>query len=192
MNGYERRSQKKRDAILDAAQKLFLERGLQDVHVSEIAKEANVSQVTIYHYFGTKQALALEMLKRYMNRAMDEAEQLLARDIPFREKLALLFMEQGELANQFSDTFMRSIAWDDPEIQAFYQAYANERTIPFFRTFVEKGKREGAIESHLSFEAVVAYLSQFRQLFSQPDFLKTSRKYKEDLGHLFYYGLLGK
>jgi hypothetical protein len=42
------------------------------------------------------------------------------------------------------------------------------------------------------FAVVVAYIQQFRLLFSQPDYLKTDRKYKEDLGHLFFYGLIGK
>lgn len=191
MNGYERRSQRKREAILDAAQQLFFERGITSVHVAEIAMQAQVSQVTIYHYFGNKQELAFEVIKRLMNRAMDDAEQLLTMDIPFRAKLQALFIAQEDQARQFSDAFARSITWDDPEIQAFYQAYAQERTLPFFHTFIEQGKAEGAIPRDLSFEAIVAYIQFFQQHFSQPGYLKTERKYKEDLGHLFFYGLLG-
>ncbi|HET8842133.1 MAG TPA: helix-turn-helix domain-containing protein, partial [Ktedonobacteraceae bacterium] len=105
MNGYERRSQRKREAILDAAQQLFFERGITSVHVAEIAMQAQVSQVTIYHYFGNKQELAFEVIKRLMNRAMDDAEQLLTMDIPFRAKLQALFIAQEDQARQFSDAF---------------------------------------------------------------------------------------
>src|SRR5262245_29027315 len=86
-SGFERRTQQKREAILDAAQKLFFERGIADVPVTEIARHAHVSPVTIFSYFGTKDSLAREVMKRYMDRAMDEAEQLLTLDAPFQDKL---------------------------------------------------------------------------------------------------------
>ena len=33
------------------------------IRITDIAKEANVSQVTIYNYFGSKEALLKEVLK---------------------------------------------------------------------------------------------------------------------------------
>ncbi|MDR0433692.1 MAG: TetR/AcrR family transcriptional regulator, partial [Gracilibacteraceae bacterium] len=62
MNGYEKRTDVKKKAILAAARELFAARGLRDVHVNEIAKLANVSQVSIYNYFGDKNSLAREAL----------------------------------------------------------------------------------------------------------------------------------
>lgn len=192
MNGYEKRSLKKREAILDAAQELFFKRGITEVSVAEIAALAKVSQVTLYNYFGSKENLAQETIKRYMNRAMDDAERLLELDIPFHEKVKRMFTAQQEHADTVSDNYFHSVEWDDPAIQAFYQAYALERSLPFFRRFVEQGQKEGVIEKDLSFEAIATYIMAFRQMFSQPDYLKTERKYKEDLGRLFFYGLLGK
>jgi AcrR family transcriptional regulator len=191
-SGFERRTQQKREAILEAAQTLFFERGIADVPVTEIARQAHVSPVTIFSYFGTKQALAREVMKRYMDRAMAEAELVLALDAPFQEKFARLFVAQARHSNQVGERFTQSLAWDDTEMQAMYQAYAEERSIPFFRALVEQGKTAGAIRQDLSFEAIVAYIQAFQQILSHPDFLKSDSAYKADLAHLFFFGLIGK
>jgi hypothetical protein len=85
-----------------------------------------------------------------------------------------------------------SLAWDDPKMQALYQTYARERSMPFFRAVVEQGKAAGAIRNELSFEAIVAYIHMFQQLLSQPDFLTTASAYQAGLDKLLFFGLLGK
>src|SRR6202021_1674476 len=51
------RSEDKRNAILDAATRLFAERGLADAPTSEISKRAGVAEGTLFTYFGTKDEL---------------------------------------------------------------------------------------------------------------------------------------
>jgi AcrR family transcriptional regulator len=191
-SGFERRTLRKRAAILDAAEALFFAHGIGAVAVTDIARQAHVSPVTIYSYFGTKQTLAREVMKRYMDRAMDEAEHVLTLDAPFHEKMTQLFTAQAHHSEQVSERFAHSLAWDDPEMQALYQTYARERSIPFFRALVEQGKAAGAIRNELSFEAIVTYIQMFQQMLSRPDFLKTDSAYKADLATLFFFGLLGK
>jgi AcrR family transcriptional regulator len=48
-----------RDAIADAAISLFLERGFEQVSVSDIAATAEVSKPTLFRYFATKEDLVL-------------------------------------------------------------------------------------------------------------------------------------
>lgn len=47
----------KREQILTAAMKLFIERGIQATPMSAIAKAANTGMGTIYNYFSTKEEL---------------------------------------------------------------------------------------------------------------------------------------
>ncbi len=47
----------KRDRILDAAYQLFLEQGIENVTISEIAERANVAKGTFYLYFKDKETL---------------------------------------------------------------------------------------------------------------------------------------
>ncbi|WP_406237287.1 TetR/AcrR family transcriptional regulator [Nocardia sp. NBC_01009] len=46
-----------RQQIVDTAAVLFAERGFDDVTVAEIARAANVSEKTVFNYFGTKEDL---------------------------------------------------------------------------------------------------------------------------------------
>ena len=45
------------EAILNAAEDLFLDRGMAAVPTSEIASAAGVTKSLIHHYFGSKEAL---------------------------------------------------------------------------------------------------------------------------------------
>jgi AcrR family transcriptional regulator len=56
------RSQQAHKAILDAAAALLLERGLAAVSMDAVAERAGVSKATIYRWWPTKEALALDAL----------------------------------------------------------------------------------------------------------------------------------
>jgi AcrR family transcriptional regulator len=56
------RSEKARQAILDAAIELLLAQGLEAVSMDEVAQRAGVSKATIYRWWPTKQTLALDAL----------------------------------------------------------------------------------------------------------------------------------
>src|SRR3981189_1955705 len=51
------KSEGKRNAILDAATRVFAERGLTDAPTSEISKQAGVAEGTLFTYFKTKDDL---------------------------------------------------------------------------------------------------------------------------------------
>ena len=56
------RSERAREAILDSAATLLLERGLDAVSMDALAEHAGVSKATIYRWWPTKEALALDAL----------------------------------------------------------------------------------------------------------------------------------
>lgn len=51
------KKQQTRQAIYEAARRLFAERGFDRITVAEVAREANVSEVTVFNYFPTKEDL---------------------------------------------------------------------------------------------------------------------------------------
>lgn len=55
----DKKKERTRSAILEAAERLFAERGLQAPTMEEIASAADVSVGTLYNYFGSKPALQL-------------------------------------------------------------------------------------------------------------------------------------
>jgi len=53
----ERKKKQTREAIADVASSLFAERGFDAVTVAQVARAANVSEVTVFNYFPTKEDL---------------------------------------------------------------------------------------------------------------------------------------
>jgi AcrR family transcriptional regulator len=56
----ERKKARTRQVIADAAARLFAERGFEQVAVSDVAREAEVSEQTVYNYFPTKEQLVTD------------------------------------------------------------------------------------------------------------------------------------
>ena len=55
-------------AILDAAEHLFSEKGFAAAAINEIARQAGVSKANVFHHFSSKKALYLAVLRRVCER----------------------------------------------------------------------------------------------------------------------------
>jgi AcrR family transcriptional regulator len=81
-----------RERVLRAASKLFYLEGIRSVGVDRIAREADVSKMTLYRHFPTKDDLVVATLERREGPAREAFEQaaLAASDDP-REQLLAIF-----------------------------------------------------------------------------------------------------
>jgi AcrR family transcriptional regulator len=61
-----------REAIVDAAQRLFLERGFGSVSMDELAEAAGLARRTLYNQFASKEEIFREMLRR-VSRPLESA-----------------------------------------------------------------------------------------------------------------------
>lgn len=59
---------KRRVKILNTAEKLFLEKGLENVTLSEIAAEAGITRVSLYRYFSDRDPIAFEIAARMLKK----------------------------------------------------------------------------------------------------------------------------
>jgi AcrR family transcriptional regulator len=80
----ERKKQQTRELIAETARRLFTDRGFERVSVAEIAREADVSEKTVFNYFPTKEDLVYWRLESFEDellqtiRERDAGESVLA------------------------------------------------------------------------------------------------------------------
>jgi AcrR family transcriptional regulator len=72
--------QEKLDSILDSAKKMFARYGLQKTTLEEVARMARVAKATIYNYFGSKDQVYLEVLRREMDEIVEKISSAVAQD----------------------------------------------------------------------------------------------------------------
>lgn len=192
MNGFERRREQKTNDILEAALSLFLKYGVKKVSVAEIAKEADVSQVTIYNYFDSKDNLIREVIVHYVNKVWDEYKELLDSDLTFPEKVKKIIFDKTLIANQINEEFfqyfMKEYAEEDNYIITFY----TEDVLPRLLQMFAEGKEEGYVDRSISDEAVLLYLQMFADYMRREEVAESKLPLTEDLTKLFFYGLTGK
>ncbi len=99
----ERERQQRREAILDAARRLFWARGYERATMPQIADAAEVAPGTLYLYFPSKEALYTELLVEGYERLAERLRQAVRADASPRE--------QGEA---LTDGFL-SFAREHPE-----------------------------------------------------------------------------
>ena len=58
----------KRIQILDAAEKLFLEKGIVNTCLAEIARAVGITKAALHRYFANKDAIAIQIQIRMLNR----------------------------------------------------------------------------------------------------------------------------
>jgi AcrR family transcriptional regulator len=66
-----------RERLLDAAERLFADRGLDAVSVRDITDAAGANSAAVHYHFGSKQGLATAVLERRMEQLMRRRDELL-------------------------------------------------------------------------------------------------------------------
>lgn len=82
-----KKTEARRDAILDAAEQEFCERGYKGASVSAIACRLGSSKQTLYGYFASKDELFAEVAARAIDKLMDDAYAELLEDQDFARGL---------------------------------------------------------------------------------------------------------
>lgn len=192
MDGFERRREQKKKDILEAALGLFMKYGTQKVSVSEIAQKANVSQVTIYNYFESKDLLINEVLKYYIDKVWDEQIQILDSDLPFNEKLKTIAFQKHEIAHEINEQFFSKIMEDYSAGAGYLEELYTKEALPRLIKLFNEGREMGFVDKSLSDEAIILYIQMFKEFMQRKDIAHRLLPFTDELTHLFYYGIAGK
>ena len=77
---------------MEAALRIFAEKGFQNTTITEISKQAGVSEATIYEYFGTKEDLLFAIPEKISNDAFEESSKVVPyiRDVEGKMRAILM------------------------------------------------------------------------------------------------------
>jgi AcrR family transcriptional regulator len=190
MNGYEKRTQDKRAAIVRAAEELFAENGISGTNITDIAAKADVSRVTLFKYFGDKEALAKEVLITWIEHLMSGYNDILKSDLPFAEKLLALLQTKLAGWDRIGDRYINAAVWSDPEIKRLIAELSGEQSRRKILDFIAEGKRSGLIDDALDDEAILVYFSAFAPVVRNTDYIKKGKAFQSTLFHLFLGGII--
>ena len=84
-------SEKRRDQILEAAIKVFTERGFARARMDDIVAEAELSKGALYWYFDSKDALIVGILDRVFDWETSHLGELIDREDSAQKKLEIIF-----------------------------------------------------------------------------------------------------
>ena len=81
---------------MDAALRIFAEKGFQNATITEISKEAGVSEATIYEYFGTKEDLLFAIPEKISNETFEKSTKVIPyiKGVEGKIRAILLFYVQ--------------------------------------------------------------------------------------------------
>lgn len=193
MDGFQRRKEAKKGNILQAAFELLLNNSMQKVTISKIAAKACVSPVTIYNYFGSKNNLLQNVVLKYMERQFMEYCDLLKKDLSFTDLIEEMIFKRAESSYMAFEDLIQSVIIKEPKIKELVDEFYETKTLPLFMELIERGRREGYINSTISTEAILLYIDIYREAFNRPElFSRLNHDMRLDLTILFFFGVHGK
>ncbi|WP_219835050.1 TetR/AcrR family transcriptional regulator [Paenibacillus sp. R14(2021)] len=196
MNGFEKRASSIKAKIMNTTLELLRTTELKRIRVADIARLANVSQVTIYNYFGSKEALVRETFQTYFDGAIADFEAYLAEGHPLKEKIEhIVFLKKASFRD-FPPGLIKELMAGDPEIALYIERQYREKSLPMTARIIEEGKESGEIASSVSTPNVLAFIQLFMNQYDRIlDMAQNSGDrdgFLEGMLELFFYGLSGK
>ena len=137
--------QEKAESILNTAKKMFGRYGLQKTTLDEIARVARVAKATIYNYFGSKDRVYLEVLRREANEILEKISFLVGQEALPGDKVVAFarakfqYMRQAiNILNLDRDGIEKVL----PKAESI-RSELFEREVDIIRSILEEGVKKG-------------------------------------------------
>ncbi|CAM3785119.1 HTH tetR-type domain-containing protein [Bordetella sputigena] len=135
-----------RNAILDAAAKLFIEKGTAGTSMQDIAETLGLSRTAVYYYFKNKQAIQRSLTEEVLSAARSQTGETVSRDdLDAVTALKELVTHHAELILSRPAEFRvadRTEAEMTPKQRASVQN-ARRNVLENFSSVIERGIRDG-------------------------------------------------
>jgi AcrR family transcriptional regulator len=152
----QRRSERSRQAILDAALDLCHERGLARTTVEEIAKRAGVGKQTIYRWWGSKGAVVQEALNEKVTTTIDFPD---TGDLRADLRVQMTGVARAFASPEFAPyASLIAAAQDDPELAGTVREVMIEPRVRSCAERLRRGQEQGQLREDVDIDDVVEML----------------------------------
>jgi AcrR family transcriptional regulator len=158
-----REKERRRNEIIDAAERLFFSKGFEHVTMDEIAAGAELSKGTLYLYFRSREDLhyaivirGLEILNRLIREAYDARRKGLENILEMGEAYIRFFREH-------IDYFRAIISFDATKFEKVddaskLQILGDDSPLVFFMEVLREGQADGSINGEIPAEQLAIIL----------------------------------
>ena len=192
MDGHEFRRQKKMELIKQATVELCNKYGTKKVTVDDIAKYANVSKVTIYNYFNSKEELISTVVDEIYNSAVEGTRNMIAAEGDFLEKVKIIIESKIKVSfSMLNGDFLDELFYNSNS--KAYLSY-KESIKKFYFDFYDEGKKQGYIDESIDNEAIFQFSEIFnaglQKVFKNDRSFFSNPKSFSQLIDLYFYGMI--
>ena len=143
--------QKKQDIAL-SCKALFLEKGLKNLTIAEVAKTAGVGKGTIYEYFNNKEEIVFEIVNSLMQEHNKTKEININNAKSTKEKTKVFFSffygdADSELRELYKEFISISITRDISQVNpmADFQSNCSAKYLLWFEKIIQEGIQNGEL-----------------------------------------------
>ncbi len=161
MDGFEKRRNEKKKAILQTALELFDQYGFDRVTVTEIADKAHVSKVSIYNFFGSKDNLRLIIIKDMLDKSIEKIRTLTEKEGSFLDKIEEYIQIRTWYYGKYSLRLFFEAVESDPEVRQYVDDFNAVNKELLMRSIAE-GKHSGIFSPDVSDSAIEIYIDMIQ------------------------------
>jgi TetR/AcrR family transcriptional regulator, cholesterol catabolism regulator len=138
-----------KDGILEAAARIFSEKGYHATSMNDIADAVNLQKASLYYHFESKQDILIALLNRALDLINFRLESVLRQFMPPEEKLRMAmvtYLETIAENQNLSAVLLLELRSLDPELKARH-ASRREKFEGLWRDLIIEGKQMGKFDS---------------------------------------------
>jgi TetR/AcrR family transcriptional regulator len=153
-----------RESLLDACERLLIEKGRDGITTRRVAREAGVNHGLVHYYYGSVESLLLAVLDRFGRRLIARQRLIYDADMPFvdRWRTSMAYVEE-DLAAGYPKIWheLQALAWNHPQLRDRVAGINREWRGVLTESFTEAAGEYGL--SPRAVEPIVALAMTFSQ-----------------------------
>ena len=182
----------KKEAVLEAGKRLFMEQGILQTSMEQIAEAVSVSKMTIYNHYQSKEGLLDHVVDRMVEELMALYRNIMDQAKDPLEALTVFYRDQNKFSALVSQKFVADLAKFPEQMDKSLQ-FNQKFVVPEFEMLIFKGQRLGQIRKDISPQVLVAFLTFIKEFTARTEWyhgLGSLNAVSEQLMTILYHGII--